>query len=70
MRAGGCGVSSHLFCSKNKPGDLPRSPPPGDDAQSLQTGLPDFSWYNIPKQENKLPLNLPNGRKINQIDVT
>jgi hypothetical protein len=28
-------------------------------------GLPDFSWYNIPKTE-KIPRNVPNGHKIFQ----
>jgi hypothetical protein len=32
----------------------------------LKSGLPDFSWYNIPKRENipKLPQNLQNGYKL------
>jgi hypothetical protein len=30
-----------------------------------QPGLPDFSWYNIPKREKytKLPQNVPNVKK-------
>jgi hypothetical protein len=36
--------------------------------QLFQSGLPDFSWYNIPKRENgtKWPKNIPNGHKIYQ----
>jgi hypothetical protein len=34
----------------------------------LLSGLPDFSWYNIPIQ-GKLPQNIPNGRKIDQMAI-
>jgi hypothetical protein len=32
----------------------------------ISTGLPDFSWHNIPKREKytKCPQNIPNGHKI------
>jgi hypothetical protein len=35
------------------------------------TGLPDFTWYNRPKQEKytKLPQTIPNDHKIYQIGV-
>jgi hypothetical protein len=41
-------------------------------------GLPDFSYYNIPKREKytivaqkytKRPYNIPNGSKIDQMDI-
>jgi hypothetical protein len=34
-------------------------------------GLPDFSWYNIPKREKytKGPKNIPNGHKIYQTAI-
>jgi hypothetical protein len=44
----------------------------------MQTGLPDFSWYNIPKQEKypKLPkipsghkIGISNGRKMDQMVI-
>jgi hypothetical protein len=33
------------------------------------SGLPDFSWFNLPTREkySKLPQNIPNGHKIYQI---
>jgi hypothetical protein len=46
--------------------------------QRLPAGLPDFSWYNIPKRGkiyqittkyNKWLLNLPIGGEINQIAI-
>jgi hypothetical protein len=46
---------SHLVANRPRP--------------QLRSGLPDFSWYNIPKRGkyNKLLLNIPNGHKIYQI---
>jgi hypothetical protein len=36
-----------------------------------RAGLPDFSWYMIPKPEKctKLTQNVPNGHKISQMSV-
>jgi hypothetical protein len=36
-----------------------------DSAQGLQTGLPDFSWYMIPKLEK----NVPNEYKMYQMVI-
>jgi hypothetical protein len=35
------------------------------------SGLPDFSWYNIPKWEKytQKPQNVPNGHKIYNLAV-
>jgi hypothetical protein len=44
----------------------------------LEPGLPDFSWYNIPKggkiyqmttKYTKWPLHISNGRKIDQMNI-
>jgi hypothetical protein len=37
-----------------------------DVARTYNAGLPDFSWFKIPKQGKytKLPQNIPNGHKI------
>jgi hypothetical protein len=45
--------------------------------KSLASGLPDFSWYNIPKREKykvtikytQWPQNIPNCPKIDQMDI-
>jgi hypothetical protein len=39
--------------------------------ETWQPGLPDFSWYNIPKREiyTKWQYSLPDGHKIYQIAV-
>jgi hypothetical protein len=42
---------------------------PGLKIYTLHPGLPDFSWYNIPKREKytKLPQNVPNVHEIYQM---
>jgi hypothetical protein len=38
--------------------------------RDIQAGLPDFSWYNVPKREKytkKLPQNIPNGYELYQM---
>jgi hypothetical protein len=37
----------------------------------MKQGLPDFSWYDIPKLEKytKWPQNVQNGRKIDQMAI-
>jgi hypothetical protein len=39
--------------------------------QTPRAGLPDLSWYNIPKREKctKLPQNIPNDHKINKMVI-
>jgi hypothetical protein len=48
-------------------------------ASWLDHGLPDFSWYNMPKRKKiyqitmkytKWSQNIPNGRKIDQMSIT
>jgi hypothetical protein len=34
----------------------------------MESGLPDFSWHNIPKRE-KWTQNIPNGHKIDKLAV-
>jgi hypothetical protein len=49
------------------------------ESRSVQPGLPDFSWYKIPKlgeifqmttKYTKWPYNISNGRKIDQMVLT
>jgi hypothetical protein len=45
--------------------------------EAVRSGLPDFSWYNKPKREKMYQnggkytksQNMPNGRKIDQMDI-
>jgi hypothetical protein len=41
------------------------------DTHGFEAGLPDFSWYNIPKLENtpKRLQKIPNGHKIHEMAV-
>jgi hypothetical protein len=50
----------------------------GTAAADPVPGLPDFSWYNIPKREKyakmttkytNWPLNIPNGSKIDGVSI-
>jgi hypothetical protein len=61
-------IAAQSVCLQLKPLNNPGSSP----------GLPDLSWCNIPKREKihhitikytKWPLNIPNGRKIDQMTI-